>query len=432
MQRREFLQNGLLLGTAAGLLPMDQLAEVAASPSSDDSTSIKGLVLPPLNASDRSALLYKLLRSAIRMENLELIKFALELGADVNGKTRYNGTPLYSAIWRESLDVVKFLVSQGADVNERDAFGRKPLCDAIETKSLDVVKFLVSQGADVKIDHDGSTPLHYAVRTTSLDMTQFFVSQGAEVNAVDYYGRTPLYESIFHLNSGDYSVELVEYLLSQGADVHIQDHHGRTALDCAKESLDESTNSEASERLRNIIDVLKKASGVDESSSETEAATESVPLSDDDTSMTELVLPPLNESDMSSLLFYLLRDAISIENIELTKFVLEQGADVNGASTSGGTPLHWAIWESSLDMVKFIVSQGADIHAIGNYGRTPLHLAVWKGSIEMAEFLISQGADVNAMEGKGKTPLDLAKEKGNMLVVEYLESVIARNDTSEP
>jgi len=213
---------------------------------------------------------------------------------------------------------------------------------------------------------------------------------------------------------------LVEYLLLQGADVHAIDHNGETALDCAMEQLDRLTDSEWREKLRNAIELLQQAVGVDESSLETEA--ESVPLPDADTFMTELVLPSLNESDMSSLLYYLLRDAISIKNIELTKFALEQGADVNEASKSGDTPLHWAIWKSSLDVVKFLVSQGADIHAIGEYGRTPLHTAVWKDSIDMADFLILQGADVNSMGGGGQTPLLESVRYRSAEMIEYLLS----------
>lgn len=145
-------------------------------------------------------------------------------------------------------------------------------------------------------------------------------------------------------------------------------------------------------------------------------------LSDDDSSMTGLVLPPLNASDLSALLYYLLRDAILIKNTELIKFALEQGADVNGTSKSGDTPLHYAIWERSFDVVKFLVAQGADIHAIGEYGRTPLHCAVWKDSIEMAEFLLSQGTDVNAMGGNGQTPLLESVQYCSVEMIEYLLS----------
>jgi len=76
-----------------------------------------------------------------------------------------------------------------------------------------------------------------------------------------------------------------------------------------------------------------------------------------------------------------------MENIELIKFALEQGADVNEASKRGYTPLHLAISENSLDVVQFLVSQGADIHAKGDQGRTPLHSAVWRSSLDMANFL---------------------------------------------
>jgi len=214
MQRREFLQGSLLLG-ATGIVPE---AALAASPLTSTVPPQTGLALPPLNASDLSALLYELLRDAIRMENIELIKFCLEQGADVNETSKY-GSPLYQAIGTSPLDVVKFLVSQGADVNEIGIGGRTLLHEVVMYNRLhdvaDVVKFFVSQGADVNaIDHNGETPLHQAARVSFLDAVKSLISLGADVNARDYSGKTSLHAACFC----DSSVEVVEYLLLQGAD----------------------------------------------------------------------------------------------------------------------------------------------------------------------------------------------------------------------
>jgi len=177
MQRREFLQGSLLLGATA----MSPGMELAASPLAINVPPRTGLVLPPLNASDLSALLYELLRDAIRMENIELIKFFLEQGADVNETIKYC-SPLGLAIGTASLEVVKFLVSQGADVNEIGIGGRTLLHEAVAYKRpldvADIVNFFVSQGADVHaIDNDGETPLHQAARYSFLDAVKSLVSR---------------------------------------------------------------------------------------------------------------------------------------------------------------------------------------------------------------------------------------------------------------
>ena len=71
---------------------------------------------------------------AIRNGSLEIVRYLVEHGADVNhqGKNQYlflfmnndtafsgnqNWTPLYWAAWNGNLEIVRYLVEHGADVN---------------------------------------------------------------------------------------------------------------------------------------------------------------------------------------------------------------------------------------------------------------------------------------------------------------------------
>lgn len=77
----------------------------------------------------------------------------------------------------------------------------------------------------------------------------------------------------------------------------------------------------------------------------------------------------------------------------------------------GLTALHQACIDDNVDMVKFLVENGANINQPDNEGWIPLHAAASCGYLDIAEFLIGQGAHVGAVNSEGDTPLDIAEEE---------------------
>ena len=67
------------------------------------------------------------LHDAAACNSLEVVKYLISLGCDVNVKTPMSITPLYDAAWSNSLEVVQYLISQGADIHARDYDGDTPL-----------------------------------------------------------------------------------------------------------------------------------------------------------------------------------------------------------------------------------------------------------------------------------------------------------------
>ena len=129
----------------------------------------------------------------------------------------------------------------------------------------------------------------------------------------------------------------------------------------------------------------------------------------------------------------LLLEAIGWQNVELIKFLVSEGADVNMKGGNGQfTPLHLAVISGNMEIIKFFVSAGADVNAANAHGFTPLHWTTaghytngetYYADIEIAKFLVSVGADIHAKNKDGKTPLDTAKENGHTVAVEYLSSI---------
>lgn len=85
---------------------------------------------------------------AARAGDTVQIAAAIEQGADVNAKARYDVTPLIFAASNGRLEAVKLLLARGADVNAQDSFYRARAIDmALTNGHTDVVMLLLQNGA---------------------------------------------------------------------------------------------------------------------------------------------------------------------------------------------------------------------------------------------------------------------------------------------
>ena len=102
-----------------------------------------------------------------------------------------------------------------------------------------------------------------------------------------------------------------------------------------------------------------------------------------------------------TLLFHALRYGAGIE---IVKFLVEQGADVNKPDGNGWTPLHTAASICSKEVVDLLLTNNADINAKNPRGDTPLHVAMHDRSVDAANSLIKRGAEIGVdnMDAKNK------------------------------
>ncbi|KAL6625855.1 ankyrin repeat-containing domain protein [Neocallimastix sp. 'constans'] len=151
--------------------------------------------------------------------NENLVKYLVELGADVNKENKFNETPLYCAcrkgnekivkyliehganVNRGNEKIVKYLVEHGADVNKINQYNETPLYGACEEGNEKIVKYLVEHGANIKIDERGNK-----------NLVKYLVELGADINDKSRNGDTPLIMARKSRNGN-----LVKYLVEHGA-----------------------------------------------------------------------------------------------------------------------------------------------------------------------------------------------------------------------
>jgi hypothetical protein len=110
-------------------------------------------------------------------------------------------------------------------------------------------------------------------------------------------------------------------------------------------------------------------------------------------------------------------------HVEITRLLLQKGADVNAKNKYGFTPLHLAALNGHIDILHFLVENGADLEAQGYEGRRALHLAADRGHLPFIQELISRyHVDINARENNGLTALWWVRARNNSTIITFLES----------
>ena len=108
---------------------------------------------------------------------------------------------------------------------------------------------------------------------------------------------------------------------------------------------------------------------------------------------------------------------------EVIRYLIQQGADINATEHEGDTPLAWAAYKRQIEVVKQLIELGANIHSQNNFGNTPLHWAAEKGYTDIVKLLIDYGANPQVENWKHLMPLMLAVENGHLGTVKFLLKV---------
>ncbi|HEV8379257.1 MAG TPA: ankyrin repeat domain-containing protein [Tepidisphaeraceae bacterium] len=110
-------------------------------------------------------------------------------------------------------------------------------------------------------------------------------------------------------------------------------------------------------------------------------------------------------------------DAVEIGDLEtVQKMVEAEPGLISEQIWCEDQALHLACWQNHLNIIRFLIARGANVNVHGDLGRTPLHYAVYEGdkrSRDVAAILIAAGAEVDSGDTYGSTPLEYAASQQN-------------------
>jgi ankyrin repeat protein len=108
--------------------------------------------------------------------------------------------------------------------------------------------------------------------------------------------------------------------------------------------------------------------------------------------------------------------------LEVARYLILKGADVNLPSNNGFHvfPIHSAAAGDYTDITRILIDNGAQVNVRQQAGATPLHSAAQNGNLELLIMLLENGAETNIRMEGGKMPADLARDKGFEEIAEIL------------
>jgi ankyrin repeat protein len=286
--------------------------------------------------------------SAAAEQDWAAVRALVRERVDVNGSRADGVTALLWAAHWDHRETVELLLQAGAAVNAADDDGVTALARACENASVAVVDRLLQAGANPNAAQaSGLTPLMIAARTGSVPLIRTLLARGANVNAqTASTGATALMWAVAAPHP-----EVVRLLIEAGADVHVSSHKGFTPLLFAARNGDIDTG-----RI-----LLAAGARVNDIGSD---GTHALPL------------------------------AIIYQHDKFALFLLEQGADPNGAM-DGVTALHAAAGNVTTWLARWYRTHGRGraIEGGGSIGERGLDP---DRRLTLVQALLARGADPNA------------------------------------
>lgn len=409
----------------------DEMATMELSPQRTVRHKVDPESMPrsyPRRTTDSDSLAQKIpLVSAIRSKNHKLAEQLLTRGASPNGGPNIN--ILQEVINAHDDEGLRLLLLFGADSNEPNQDGITPLYAAVEKSFFSGAKTLLKYAADPNLvaGTDLESPLAAAVAGNMIGFTQLFLSHNGDANHITSNG-VPLLSSAINKKTPK---KFIDLLLDYKADPNAKSRDGKTALF-------EALTVGRADIVTSLLD---------------HRANPNLP------GPKHMLWPSVHYPPCLQILLAhgadhkkcpgIMELAVSLNNIESVRILLNAGVDPNLKKDNTYTPLCTAIRDDRANLFNLLLSSGADpnlmaseypcfkcithdrVHFLPLLAMAGADLHTPKGILETAvacqhmealNWLLDQGVNPNDKSSKGRSPLTTAIREDRIDIVDLLLS----------
>ena len=285
-------------------------------------------------------------------------------------------TPLLYAINNSRIEIVKFLIENGADIEAEDTEGKTSLILSVENDDIEKVKYLVENGADLEADDGYETASQIAVINKNLEIATYLVEKGASLYLSDEVINGDL-ELVKYLVEDcdrnnleienkvlyqliDYEMELFEYFVEKGADLDAVDDEGKTLL----------THAVIHSEIKTIKYLVEKGANLN-----------------------------TIDDECYTPLFRIIEDldyTFDNDALKIVKLLVENGADLEAKDKEGNTILLYLIQYmcdadyENYDILEYLFTKKPNIKAVNNDGDTILSIASIHKNLKLFNYLLEK------------------------------------------
>jgi len=177
---------------------------------------------------------------AIRNDDIKMIQFLINNGADVNfpPKLYRKETPIQEALLERKIHSAKKLIDNGASIDKYIGF--QSLEFAVKNLNIKVVKFLIGNKYNINFQNkDGNTILHLmamGIVEKNLQNIETYIEKKEHIKRFpDTYVKAQEQVKRLKANFKNYS-KIAKILLQNGADAKLKNNAGKTPLMIANEN----------------------------------------------------------------------------------------------------------------------------------------------------------------------------------------------------
>ena len=398
----------------------------------------------------------KRLLSVTQKGSLAEVEALLAQGVDINCKNENGSSPLIIASFHGHLAILKLLLSKQCDKNMRNNVGDTALYLATIKNHQKIVDILICNNVDQSIAKNGKTPFEWARQKGMKGVLNVFEHHHNYANYLERKKKYPIISDdilkltdktvglAFHTAVNDGKLEKIKHILTVFPHVrNVKNKEGETALfeACAKGK--SKTVTLLLSYMSDITISSKKGTSPFQVAARN-GHKQCVDLLQAHADKIKISLSPLTVHEQTAIGNIaevkkqihggfavntpgidnktILHYAAVGNRLEITKFLIGSGADVNARDQWGYTPLHRAAEYDSAEVAKLLIDKDALLRSCDQWKYTSLHRAADNGSLKVASLLVEKGADVNARDQWGYTPLHRACRNGHLNIVKVLFS----------
>ena len=279
-------------------------------------------------------------------------------------------------------DTLRALASSGVNLNASYNY-ETLLSTASKFGKLETVEYIVNQHVSIDAAQPpyDDTALTKAIRWNRLDIAQFLRKSGAEFQTFE----DTTAPNVLEIACENGNMDMIKWILDSGYSLTM------------KQEVDAMTGAAQNDR----IDVLKY-------------------LLDDKKF-------DINAEDGFG--YTTLENVSGTASLSTIKFLVDNGANVNGEKGQYTTPLTGAVMGNRADVAKYLIEKGADVNLAGTNddakSSRPLTEAIQTGLFDMVKLLVDSGASVGYHEGWDggyDTPHEMARVEGSKRILEYIKA----------